>query len=155
MAQPTGPINTSRRCDNVMGYSIARSWNVPAHSCNQKIQASKSSWPSESMPHEDDSLKLWPDSLAWSKFCSSLEGFRRKTFLQGSPNMANPNKETYRHSVSVTAWRPGLKGTPFLYTLNLSCPDENWGMYGDLYEQAAATFKLNEPGKVCHCVVLQ
>lgn len=62
--------------------------------------------------------------------------------------MANKNKETYRHAVAVTAWRPGLKGTPYLYTLNLSCPDEEWGKYGKLYQQAAATFKLNEPSKV-------
>ena len=62
--------------------------------------------------------------------------------------MANPNKETYRHAVSVTAWRAGMKGTPFLYTLNLSCPDEDWDTFGQLYQEAAGTFKLNEPGKV-------
>ena len=68
--------------------------------------------------------------------------------LQGSPNMANPNKETYRHAVAVTAYRPGLKGVPYLYTLNLSCPDDAWDKYGTLYQQAAATFRLNEPSKV-------
>ena len=68
--------------------------------------------------------------------------------VQGSPNMANPKKETFRHAIAVTGWRSGLKGTPFLYTLNLSCPDENWGKYGEMLQQAAATFKLNDPGKV-------
>lgn len=68
--------------------------------------------------------------------------------LQGSPNMANPKKETFRHAIAVTGWRSGLKGTPFLYTLNLSCPDENWDKYGGMLQQAAATFKLNDPGKV-------
>ena len=68
--------------------------------------------------------------------------------MQGSPNMANPNKETFRHAISVTAWRPGLKGTPYLYTLNLSCPDEAWDKYGQLYQQAAESFKLLDPSKV-------
>ena len=68
--------------------------------------------------------------------------------LQGSPNMANPNKETFRHAISVTAWRAGLKGTPYLYTLQLSCPDEAWDRYGPMYEQAAESFKLLDPSKV-------
>ena len=62
--------------------------------------------------------------------------------------MANPKKETFRHAIAVTGWRSGLKGTPFLYTLNLSCPDENWDKYGEMLQQAASTFKLNDPGKV-------
>ena len=62
--------------------------------------------------------------------------------------MANPNKETYRHAIAVTAYRPGLKGTPFLYTVNLSCPDDAWNELGPLYQQAADTFRLTQPGKV-------
>lgn len=66
---------------------------------------------------------------------------------QGSPNMANPNKETFRHAIAVTAWRAGLKGTPYLYTLNLSCPDDTWDKFGGLYQEAADSFKLLEPSK--------
>lgn len=41
---------------------------------------------------------------------------------QGSPTVANPRPETFRHALAVTTTRPGLDGTPYLYTLNLSCP---------------------------------
>ena len=67
---------------------------------------------------------------------------------QGSPNMQNPSKETFRHAIAVTAWRLGQQGTPYLYTLNLSCPDDTWGQFGELYRQAAETFKLNQPSQV-------
>jgi hypothetical protein len=36
--------------------------------------------------------------------------------------VANPKAETYRHALAVTTTRPGLDGKPYLYTLNMSCP---------------------------------
>jgi hypothetical protein len=41
---------------------------------------------------------------------------------QGSPTVANPRPETFRHALAVTTVRPGSDGTPYLYTLNMSCP---------------------------------
>ncbi|CAL8470782.1 g10324 [Coccomyxa elongata] len=61
---------------------------------------------------------------------------------QGSPSLANRSKETYRHSWSVTSHRPGLDGKPYLYTLTLSCPDEEWPQLGPLYAQAQQSFRL-------------
>lgn len=47
---------------------------------------------------------------------------RGRTTHQGSPTTANPRPETFRHALAVTTTRPGLDGSPYLYTLNLSCP---------------------------------
>lgn len=47
-------------------------------------------------------------------------------WLQGSPTVANPRPETFRHALAVTTTRPGLDGKPYLYTLNLSCPQVGW-----------------------------
>ena len=68
--------------------------------------------------------------------------------------MQNPSKETFRHAIAVTAWRPGQQGTPYLYTLNLSCPDDSWAQFGKLYRQAAESFMLTQPSQVlmCHSV---
>lgn len=41
--------------------------------------------------------------------------------MQGSPNDLNLAQETFRHALAVTAVRPIADGTPYLYTLNLSC----------------------------------
>jgi hypothetical protein len=46
--------------------------------------------------------------------------------MQGSPTVANPKAETYRHALAVTTTRPGLDGKPYLYTLNMSCPQVRW-----------------------------
>jgi hypothetical protein len=46
--------------------------------------------------------------------------------MQGSPTVANPKAETYRHALAVTTTRPGLDGKPYLYTLNMSCPQVSW-----------------------------
>jgi hypothetical protein len=47
---------------------------------------------------------------------------------QGSPTpQQQRSTETYRHALAVTAVRPASDGTPFLYTLNLSCPEVGGG----------------------------
>jgi hypothetical protein len=68
--------------------------------------------------------------------------------MQGSPSLANRNKETYRHCWSVTSYRPGMDGTPYLYTLTLSCPDEEWPNLGPLYAQAQQSFRLVDTTQV-------
>jgi hypothetical protein len=45
----------------------------------------------------------------------------RPASLQGSPTLVNTQSQTYRHALAVTAWRPAMDGTPFLYTLNVAC----------------------------------
>lgn len=66
---------------------------------------------------------------------------------QGSPNLLSSSRETYRHAMAVTASRPGLDGTPYLYTLNLSCPQEKWAELEPGYRAAVASFTLATPGK--------
>lgn len=46
---------------------------------------------------------------------------------QGSPTAADRSQETFRHALAATAVRPGMDGTPYLYTLNLSCPEVRAG----------------------------
>lgn len=46
---------------------------------------------------------------------------------QGSPTTAERRNETYRHALAATTVRPGMDGTPYLYTLNLSCPEVRLG----------------------------
>lgn len=69
---------------------------------------------------------------------------------QGSPNTQQTveSKESYRHSLAVTGMRPGLKGTPYLYTLNLSCPEERWEELFPYYQQAIDSFRLVQPNQV-------
>lgn len=64
---------------------------------------------------------------------------------QGSPSIASRTRETYRHAWSVTGHRPGLDGTPYLYTLTLSCPDEQWPQMAPLYRAAQESFRLTAP----------
>lgn len=68
--------------------------------------------------------------------------------VQGSPSIQTRTRETYRHSWSVTSYRPGQDGMPYLYTLTLSCPDEQWTDYGPLYEKAMKSFRLVETTQV-------
>ena len=70
--------------------------------------------------------------------------------MQGSPNTQQTveSKESYRHSLAVTAMRPGLKSTPYLYTLNLSCPEERWDELEPYYQQAIESFRLVQPNQV-------
>lgn len=57
------------------------------------------------------------------------------------------SKETYRHSYAVTGYRPALDGTPFLYTLNLSCPQQLWDDMEPGFKQAIDSFRLPTPGR--------
>lgn len=41
---------------------------------------------------------------------------------QGSPTISSTRTETYRHALAVSTTRPGLDGKPYIYTLNMSCP---------------------------------
>eukprot|EP00877_Chromochloris_zofingiensis_P007690 jgi/Chrzof1/3174/Cz12g14170.t1_PPD5[v5.2] len=63
---------------------------------------------------------------------------------QGSPTIVNTQKETYRHALAVTTYRPGLDGTPYLYTLNLSCRQELWDDLAPQFQQAVGSFRLTE-----------
>ena len=42
-----------------------------------------------------------------------------------------------------------MDGTPYLYTLTLSCPDEEWPAFGEGFRHSQATFRLLPVGKVC------
>lgn len=64
---------------------------------------------------------------------------------QGSPNDLNPSQETFRHALAVTAVRAAPDGTPYLYTLNLSCRQEAWEDLQPQFEQAVKSFQLLEP----------
>ena len=68
---------------------------------------------------------------------------------QGSPSERSYDgaRETYRHAWAVTGVRAGERGDPFLYTLNLSCPQDLWPRLGPAFEAAAASFELPPPGK--------
>ena len=71
------------------------------------------------------------------------------TVVQGSPSTFTPtDRESYRRGSSVTSWRAGKDGKPYLYTLNLACPEERWAELGGLYHKAADSFKLTPPTKV-------
>ena len=67
---------------------------------------------------------------------------------QGSPTPLSTRRETYRHSLAVTTERAGVSGAPFLYTLNLACPNELWGEVEEGFRQAVASFELLPPGSV-------
>ncbi|GAX79956.1 hypothetical protein CEUSTIGMA_g7395.t1 [Chlamydomonas eustigma] len=61
---------------------------------------------------------------------------------QGSPTAAQQAKETFRHALAVTATRPGMDGTPYLYTLNLSCRQEMWDELLPVFKKSVESFKL-------------
>jgi hypothetical protein len=65
---------------------------------------------------------------------------------QGSATIASKARETYRHSLAVSGVRPGLGGEPFIYTLNVSCPEARWGALRGAIEASVAGFRLTPPG---------
>lgn len=65
---------------------------------------------------------------------------------QGSPTLRSASRETYRHALAVTATRPGLDGSPYLYTINFSCPQELWPDIEQGFRTAAASFTLPKTG---------
>ena len=59
--------------------------------------------------------------------------------------MTVKTKETYRHALAATTTRAGLDGTPYLYTLNLSCRQEQWDDLRPLFQQCVDDFALLQP----------
>ena len=66
---------------------------------------------------------------------------------QGSPTLTSQSGTTYRHARAVTAVRPGLDGELFLYTLNLSCPEERWEDLQEPFLKSVESFTLLPPGR--------
>lgn len=65
---------------------------------------------------------------------------------QGSPTAADRSQETFRHALAATTVRLGQDGeTPYLYTLNLSCPEPLWGDMRPQFEAALSQFRLEAP----------
>jgi hypothetical protein len=69
-----------------------------------------------------------------------------ETISQGSPTMLSSTGTTYRHARAVTVMREGLDHEPFLYTLNVSCPQERWEDLEEPFMRAVESFKLEETG---------
>lgn len=65
---------------------------------------------------------------------------------QGSPTMLSSSGTTYRHARAVTVMREGLEGEPYLYTLNVSCPQERWEDLEGPFMRAVESFTLEAPG---------
>lgn len=65
---------------------------------------------------------------------------------QGSPTLLSSSGTTYRHARAVTVCREGLEGEPFLYTLNVSCPQERWEDMEGPFERAVESFVLEGEG---------
>lgn len=61
---------------------------------------------------------------------------------QGSPTLLEQTKETFRHALAATTTRPGLDGSPYLYTLNLSCRQDMWDDLEPLFRQSLSSFRL-------------
>eukprot|EP00878_Enallax_costatus_P039961 GHUV01045909.1.p1 GENE.GHUV01045909.1~~GHUV01045909.1.p1 ORF type:complete len:346 (+),score=74.22 GHUV01045909.1:367-1404(+) len=61
---------------------------------------------------------------------------------QGSPTISSLKPETYRHALAVTTTRPGLDGAPYLYTLNVSCPQSLWDDLAGPFKTAVDSFQL-------------
>lgn len=72
--------------------------------------------------------------------------FTYEHISQGSPNLRTASRESYRHALAVTAARPGLGGSPFLFTLNLACPQELWAELEGPFQKAVQSFGLVQPG---------
>ena len=61
---------------------------------------------------------------------------------QGSPNLAERESTTFRHSLGVTARRGA-----YLYTYTISAPETLWDVNAAGFEQGIKAFKLVEPNK--------
>ena len=70
-----------------------------------------------------------------------------ETLQQGSPNLYDSSKDTYRVGLCVTGMRPGLEGTPYLYTLSVSAPSKAWPKLEGGFKEAVNSFKLLPTGK--------
>jgi len=65
---------------------------------------------------------------------------------QGSPTLLSSSGTTYRHARAVTVMREGLEGAPYLYTLNVSCPQARWEDLEGPFMRAVESFTLEAPG---------
>lgn len=68
-----------------------------------------------------------------------------ETVQAGSPTMFDKSKNTTRVGLSVTATRPGLEGTDFLYTLSLACPSVLWDDVQGGFKNCIDSFTLLPP----------
>jgi len=64
---------------------------------------------------------------------------------QGSPSSRTASKESYRRAWALTAVRKGKNGAPYLFTLNLACPQDLWPALGPAFKAAALSFALDAP----------
>ncbi|GMH40436.1 hypothetical protein BSKO_08340 [Bryopsis sp. KO-2023] len=98
------------------------------------------------------------NSLGRRSFMGQLEGtgaemkdgdvyWQYESIIQGSPTPTDSSRETFRHQYSVTSVRPGQNGEPYLYTLNVSCPEEIWDDLGPLLGACITSFRLTTPVK--------
>lgn len=91
-------------------------------------------------------------SLGSVENASSIDKNGRRYYVyehisQGSPNIYSQTNQTYRHALAVTVSRPGLDGSPYLYTLNVSAPQEIWDDIEEAFQRAVNSFQLLVPGR--------
>jgi hypothetical protein len=68
-----------------------------------------------------------------------------ETAQQGSPTLYDMSSTTLRVGKCVTAVRPGLSGTPYLYTLALTCPSPKYPELEAPFRDCAESFRLLPP----------
>ena len=61
---------------------------------------------------------------------------------QGSPNLAERDATTFRHSLGVTARRGD-----YLYTYTISAPETLWDVNADGFAQGVKSFRLSKPNR--------
>eukprot|EP01025_Chloroclados_australasicus_P011138 TRINITY_DN1481_c0_g1_i1.p2 TRINITY_DN1481_c0_g1~~TRINITY_DN1481_c0_g1_i1.p2 ORF type:complete len:301 (-),score=21.95 TRINITY_DN1481_c0_g1_i1:336-1208(-) len=66
---------------------------------------------------------------------------------QGSPNIMNPDIQTYRRALAVTAVRPASSGKNYLYTFNIAAPEQIWMDLDEAAKQSLASFQLLAEGQ--------
>lgn len=65
---------------------------------------------------------------------------------QGSPNLRSAAQESYRHSLAVTTERSGIEeGSTYLFSLNMSCPQDLWEDLEEPFKEAVDSFTLLDP----------
>ena len=138
-------VVTSNHCDQ----AVAHQYKATQHKLFQSISCTVSAG---NLPHIVYAIQLHCHvNLVCHADEQSRRSFELSSAPQGSPSSFTPtDKETYRRGSSVTTWRAGKDGKPYLYTLNLACPEERWAELGGLYHKAADSFRLTPPTKVRH-----
>lgn len=69
-----------------------------------------------------------------------------ETLQQGSPNIQDRSRDTFRRGLCVTAVRPGESGTPYLYTLAFACPEKTWATLEGGFKKGIESFELIPTG---------